>query len=91
MADSVIGIVAEMVFTILQSAVDAIMSIGGLLARLLGTLGWVSGTGTTGFLVSVAVLGLILFFVGKFVLRSLKTIMILLVIGAALLAVLFLA
>ena len=91
MADSPLSVIAEMVFTLLQSAVDAIGSLGGLLLKLFGVLGGVSATGTTGFVAAVGVLAVVLFFIGKFVLKSAKTIMILLLVGAALLAILFFA
>jgi hypothetical protein len=91
MADSLLSVIVEMVLTILQNAVDTIGSLWGLLLKLLGVAGGVSATGTTGFLVAMGVLFIVLFFLGKFVLKSAKTIIILLLLGAALLAVLFLA
>ncbi|MCX6815166.1 MAG: hypothetical protein NTY20_05965 [Candidatus Aenigmarchaeota archaeon] len=92
MADSPVGVVAEMVFAIVQSFLETAKQIGTLFVKFLGSLGIVLFSGNIiAFLLALALLAFVLFLIWKFVLKSWKEILILLFVGAALLAVLFLA
>ena len=92
MADSPVGVVAEMIFAIVRSFVDTAQQVAPLFVRFLGSLGGVFGSGNlAAFFLALALLVFVLFIIWKFVLKSWKEILILLLVGAALLAVLFLA
>jgi len=91
MAASPLGVIAEMLFTIVQSSLDTAVSIGGLFVKFLGTVGIVAASGTTGFLVAVGILSAVALFVWKFLFKSAKEIIIFFLAGIAILAVLFLA
>jgi len=92
MADSPVGVVAQMVFAIVQSAVDTAVQVASLFVRFLGSLGGVAGSGNlAAFFLAFVLLVFVLFLIWKFVLKSWKEIIILLFVGLALLAVLFLA
>ncbi|MEM5812327.1 MAG: hypothetical protein QXN71_01485 [Candidatus Aenigmatarchaeota archaeon] len=91
MSDSIIGVIAEMVFYVLNSTADAIVSLFRLFLKLVGIAEIVSSTGALGIFVSAFALGLVLFFLWKFAIKSLKTIIILLVIGALLILAVFLS
>ena len=92
MADSAVGVLAEMLFAIVQSFVDTTVMVAGLFVKFLGTLGGVFGSGNiAAFILAFAMLVFVLFLIWKFVLKSWKEILILLFVGLALLAVLFLA
>jgi len=92
MADSAIGLVAEMVFALVRSFFDTAKTVGGLFVKLLSSMGLVLFSGNiTAFLLCLALLVFVLFLIWKFVLKSWKEVLILLLVGAALLAVLFLA
>ena len=91
MASSPLGIIAEMLFTIVQSSIQTAGDIGGLFVKFLGAVGVVASSGTTGFLVAVGILSVVALFVWKFMFKSAKDIIIFFLAGAAILAVLFLA
>jgi hypothetical protein len=92
MADSAVGVLAEMIFAIVQSFVDTAVQVAGLFVKFLGSLGGVFGSGNiAAFVLALALLIFVLFLVWKFVFKSWKEILILLFVGLALLAVLFLA
>ncbi len=92
MADSPIGVVAEMIFTLIQGSLSTAKQMGSLFVKFLSSMGIVLFSGNiTAFILSLALLVFVLFLIWKFVLRSWKEILILLAVGAALLAVLFLA
>ena len=92
MADSPVGVVAEMAFAIVQSFLETAKQVGALFVKFLGSLGIVLFSGNIiAFLLALALLVFVLFLIWKFVLKSWKEILILLFVGAALLAVLFLA
>ena len=91
MASSPLGVIAEMLFTIMQSSLETAADIGGLFVKFLGALGIVASSGTAGFLVAVAILSVVALFVWKFLFKSAKEIIIFFLAGIAILAVLFLA
>jgi len=89
MVEAPLTVIFEMVQTILQNAVSTLSSLFGLLADLFQSLSFVGGTGGLGFVLAIIVLAVVLFFLGKFILKSGKLIIILFVIGLILLLVLF--
>jgi len=92
MADSLVGVVAEMVFAIVQDFVDTAKHVATLFVKFLGSFGIVLFSGNIiAFFLAFALLAFVLFLIWKFVLKSWKEILILLLLGAALLAVMFLA
>ena len=92
MADSPLGLVTEMIFAVVKGSADTAVQVASLFAKFLGSLGTVFGSGNiTAFVLALALLVFVLFLIWKFVLKSWKEILILLAVGAALLAVLFLA
>ncbi len=92
MADSPLGVVAEIIFALLQGFLDTARQVGGLFVKFLSSMGLVLFSGNiTAFLLCLALLVFVLFLIWKFVLKSWKEILILLLVGVALLAVLFLA
>lgn len=92
MADSPLGVVTEMVFAVVRGSFDTAKEVAGLFVRFLSSIGIVLFSGNiAAFLLSLALLAFVLFLIWKFVLKSWKEILILLAVGAALLAVLFLA
>lgn len=91
MVESPLNVIFEMVFTVLQNAVSTLMSLLGMMGSLFQSLGFVSSTGGLGFMLSVIILAVVLFFATKFFLRSAKMIIILFIIGVVLLFLLFAA
>jgi len=92
MADSPIGVVAEMIFTLIQGSLSTAKQMGSLFVKFLSSMGVVFFSGNlTAFLLALTLLVFVLFLLWRFVLKSWKEILILLLVGAALLAVLFLA
>lgn len=91
MVESPLNVIFEMVFTVLQNAVSTLMSLLGMMGSLFQSLGFVSGTGGVGFMLSVIILVVVLFFVTKFFMRSAKMIIMLFIIGVVLLFLLFAA
>lgn len=89
MVESPLAVIFEMVFTILQNTVSTLMSLLGMMGSLFQSLGFVSSTGGLGFVLSVIVLAVVLFFLTKFFLKSGKLIIMLFVIGLVLLFLLF--
>ena len=91
MADSPLGVVTDMLFAVVRGSFDTAKEVGGLFVRFLSSLGIVLFSGNVAaFILSLALLAFVLFVIWKFVLKSWKEILILLVAGIALLAVLFL-
>ncbi|NIO22664.1 MAG: hypothetical protein JSW41_02200 [Candidatus Aenigmatarchaeota archaeon] len=89
MVEAPLTVIFEMVATILQNTVSTLMSLLGSMGNLFESLGFVSGMGGLGFVLAIVVFVVVLFFLGKFFLRSGKMIIILFVIGLLLLLVLF--
>ena len=91
MADSPLGVVTDMLFAVVRGSFDTAREVGGLFVRFLSSLGIVLFSGNVAaFILSLVLLAFVLFVIWKFVLKSWKEILILLVAGIALLAVLFL-
>lgn len=79
--DAPLAIILEMVRTVLVNTINTLGSLFGLFGSLLGSLVGIGGTGGVGFVVAILVLALVLFFLGKFILGSWKTIAILFIVG----------
>jgi hypothetical protein len=81
-----------MVFALVQDFLGTAKQMGLLFVKFLSSIGLVLFSGNiTAFLLCLALLAFVLFLIWKFVLKSWKEILILLLVGVALLAVLFLA
>ncbi len=79
-----------MVDLLIGNTVETLLTIGELFAQLVNQLGFVSVTaGTGGLVVSVAILAVVMFFIGKFVMSSAKTLIILFIIGFIVLFLMF--
>jgi hypothetical protein len=89
MVEAPLSVIFEMVATILQNTVSTLMSLLGSMGNLFESLGFVSGMGGLGFVLAIVVFVVVLFFLGKFFLKSGKMIIMLFVIGLVLLLVLF--
>lgn len=89
MVDAPLTVIFEMVVTILQNAVSTLFSLFGMMGNLSNSLGFISGTGSLGFVVAIVVMAVVLFFLGKFILKSGKLIIILFIVGFLLLMVMF--
>ena len=79
--DAPLEIILRMVETVLSNTLGTLSALFRLFRDLTLSLGAVAGMGTTGFLVAAIVLGLVLFFLGKFLLKSWKTIILMFVVG----------
>jgi hypothetical protein len=89
MVDAPLDLIFEMVVTVLQNTVSTLFSLLGTLGDLFRSLGFVSSTGGLGFMLAIVVLAVVLFFLGKFILKSGKLIITLFLIGMVLLFLLF--
>ena len=74
-------IILEMIRLVFGNTISTLWALSGLLGDLTGSLGLISGFGPLGFVVAAVVLGLALFFVGKFLLSSWKMLAVLFIAG----------
>lgn len=82
MNGSPMGTILEMVQLLISNTIGTLMGVGKLFAQLVNQLGFVSITaGTGGFILSVIILGVVIFFLGKFILSSGKALVILFALG----------
>jgi large-conductance mechanosensitive channel len=92
MAESPLGVVAEIVFALVQDFLDNARQMGALFVKFLDSMGLVFLSGNiAAFLLAFALMAFVLFLIWKFLFKGWKEIVILLLVGMALLAVLFLA
>ena len=90
MNGSPMGTIFDMVWLLITNTVGTLTALGGLFSQLVNQLGFVSITaGTGGFILSVIILGIVLLFLGKFVLGSMKALMMLFIVGLILLFLMF--
>ena len=89
MAESPLNVIFNMVVTVLQNTVSTLQSLFGMSGDLANSVGFMSSINPLGLVLGVIVLVVVLFFVGKFVLKSIKFIAILFIIGLILLFILF--
>lgn len=86
---SPIGLIIEMILLILKNTINTLVSILGILGEFLSSLGFVSGFGPLPFFISILLLGAVLFFLGKFFIGSIKTIVLLFIAGFVVLSIIF--
>jgi hypothetical protein len=79
-----------MVFLVLNKTAETAGDVLGLFTRFMESIGAVAASGIGGFVLALLILSLVLFCVWKFLFSSAKIIIILLLAGAAILAVFFL-
>ena len=78
MAEGPLFVILEMIQLVLGNAVSTLVDLFGIAARLLGSLLLVSAAGgTLGFVLAVIVLAIAGFFLAKFFIGSVKTIILL--------------
>ena len=89
--ESPLLIIFEMIRFLIESSVNALRTILGLFLDLVGSLGFLSAIGGVGVLVlSVIIIAVVVFFLGKFVAKSWKGIAVLGLAGAAIIALMLL-
>ena len=86
---SVIELTLEMITLLLRNTINTLLNILEILRELFAALGVIGGSGLFPFIVSVLFLGGVLFFLGRFFFNSMKTILILFVVGFVILFILF--
>jgi len=89
MVESPLAVIFEMVIAVLQNSVSTLYSLFGMSGELFRSVGFMGSINPLGLVLGAIVLVLVLFFLGKFVLKSIKFIIILFIIGLILLFVLF--
>ena len=89
MAESPLAVIFEMVVTVLQNSVSTLQSLFGMSGELFTSVGFMGSINPLGLVLGAIILVVVLFFLGKFVLKSIKFIIILFIIGLILLFVLF--
>jgi hypothetical protein len=79
--DAPLAIILEMVRVVLSNTLGTLTSLFQLFVQLSGSLGLIAGLGPAGLALAAIVLGGVLFFLGKFFLKSWKIIVILFIAG----------
>ena len=87
--DSPLGLIIEMISLIINNTISTLITIVNLFVEFLSSLGFVSSQGLLPFIVSVVILAGVLFFLGKFFIGSMKTIILLFIAGFVILMVIF--
>jgi hypothetical protein len=82
MPESPLSVIFQMVRLLIENTVSTFQGIFGLFGRLLESLGFISSAwGPAGFLVSVAVVGVVGFFIAKLLLGAGKKLIFLFIVG----------
>ncbi len=90
MAESPLGILIEMISVLLENTIGTLQSLFGLFRDFFSAMFGISQSGGFfPFLFSVVIIGIVLLFLAKFFFRSAKTILVMLAVGAIMVAVLF--
>ncbi len=89
MAEPALYVLYEMVLLIISNTIGTLSSLLGLFMRFMQSIGAVMGSGFGGFVLGFLVLGLVVFFLAKFVFSSGKTVLVLIAVGVMLLVLLF--
>lgn len=89
--DAPFAIILEMVRVVLSNTLGTLASLFQLFVQLSNSLGFIAGLGPAGLALAAVVLGGVLFFFGKFFLKSWKIIIILFIVGMLLIWMLTLA
>jgi hypothetical protein len=79
--DAPVAIILEMLKTVLSNTIGTLVSLFQLFGNLSQSLAFIGSTGPLGFAVAVLVLGIVLFFLGKFFLKSWKLLAIIFIIS----------
>lgn len=81
-AESPLIIIIEMIGVVISNTIRTMWSLFQLFLNLLGSLGFVSvAGGFAGFALSVIIIGLVVFFLGRFVFNAGKGLIILILVG----------
>ncbi|MBN2042352.1 MAG: hypothetical protein JW754_00940 [Candidatus Aenigmarchaeota archaeon] len=89
---SPLSVLIDMIFLLLDNTIGTIQSLFVLFQEFFGGLMGISEAGgMPTFIFSVVIIGLVVFFLAKFFFKSAKTILLLVVVGIAMIAVLFLS
>ena len=89
MVDAPLQVISDMVFTVLQNTISTLLVLVRHTGSLFESLGFVSSSGMLGFIIAIVILGLVLFFLTRFFLKSGKLIIVLFALGLVLLFLLF--
>lgn len=89
MAGSPLAVIFEMVVTVLQNSISTLQSLFGMSGDLFSSVGFMGSINPLGMVMGVVILAVVLFFLGKFFLKSMKFIIMLFIIGIILLFILF--
>jgi hypothetical protein len=79
--DAPLAIILEMVKTVLSNTMGTLVSLFQLFGGLAQSLAFIGGMGPLGFAMAALVLGAVLFFLGRFFLRSWKLMALLFMAG----------
>jgi hypothetical protein len=86
MSQSPLLVIIEMVWFIINNTVNAMLGVFKLFGKLIGSLEFMSAIGgSTGFFLSVVIIAVVVFFLGKFFLKLGKQVIILFVVSMILL------
>jgi hypothetical protein len=91
MAQSPIATILEMIIVVIVSIAQTLGALFGLFVQLLGDLEFVSSLGLMGLIMSVVIVSVVVYFLGKFVLKSGKVLLPLFIVGVIILWILILA
>jgi len=89
MADPAAWVLYEMVALIINNTVGTLVSLLRLLVQFMGSISMVMGVGLGGVVLGLLLLGVVLFFLAKFVFSSGKTIVFLIAAGVLLLLLIY--
>ena len=89
MASSVIGIIFEIIFSIINSSTSLLWRLFALVMELAGKIALLSSMGMAGLLAGFIALAFVVFILWKFVFGSVKHVIILFIIGTVLLLLVF--
>ena len=80
MAESAVSIILQMIFFLIRSTLDTFLGVASLFGKLPASLGPLSqALGPAGFGLSILIIGLVGFFIAKFLFRDAKRLIILVV------------
>jgi len=89
--ESPLLIILEMIMFLIESSVNALRTILGMFLDLIASLGFLSMVGGAGvFILSVIIVAVVVFFLGKFVAKSWKGILVLGLAGAVIIGLMLL-
>ncbi len=89
MASSIMEVIFEIIFSIINSTTSLLGKLFGLFGELWSKVGAISGTGLAGLIAGFVALAFVIIIVWKFVFGSVKHLVILFLLGAALIMLVF--